>query len=84
MGNKDISSQPCKNDKLNPLAECFFGLPAKQYALLSSLVGIMLIEDLDLNQQNSLGNFFVSLGSTILTAAAQGQLIESNSNKNSG
>lgn len=52
-----------------------FSLPPKQYALLSSILGIQFVDKLDLDQQNSLGNFFVSLGSSLLAAAAQGQLI---------
>jgi len=60
----------------------FFSLPPKQYALLSALFGLLLIDGLDAAEQNSLGNFIVNVGSTILTAAAQSQLIESNDKKN--
>lgn len=69
-------------NKVNPLASCFFSLPPKQFSLLSSLFGILLIDNLDLNQQNSLGNFIVGVGQAILTAAAQGQLLQSNSSQN--
>lgn len=67
------------NNILNPLASCFFSLPPIQFSLLSTLVGILLIDNLDTNQQNSLGNFIVGVGQTILTAAAQGILLKSNS-----
>jgi len=60
----------------------FFSLPPKQYALLSALIGLALIDGLDADQQNSLGNFIVNVGSTMLTAAAQNQLIESGNKKN--
>ena len=87
MENNNTSSKDNKdsntNNKINPTAPCFFALPPKQFALLSSVIGVLLTEDLDLNQQNSLGNFLVSLGSTILASAAQGSLIQSRCNKNS-
>jgi len=54
-----------------------FSLPPAQLSLLSSLLGFLFIDGLDLDQQNALGNFIVGIGQTILTAAAQGQLIQS-------
>lgn len=76
-GCDNQNSSSCNdNNCTNSLAACFFSLPPKQFALLSSLVGILLIDNLDLNQQNSLGNFIVNVGQSILTAAAQGQFTE--------
>jgi len=67
---------------VNHFAECLFSLSPWQFSLLSSLIGILLIDNLDLDQQNSLGNFVVNIGQAILTAAAQGQVLQnSNSNK---
>lgn len=48
---------------------------------MSSLIGILLIDDLDLEQQNALSNFIVNVGQAILTAAAQGQMIKSNNSQ---
>lgn len=70
-----------ENSCVNPLAESFFSLQPKQFSILSSLLGILLIDNLDLNQQNSLGNFIVNIGQAILTAAAQGQYLQSSSSK---
>jgi hypothetical protein len=66
----------------NLLTNCFFSLPPKQFSLLSSLLGLLLIDNLDYDQQNSLGNFIVNVGQTILTSAAQGQLLQSNNSQN--
>ncbi|HOQ02194.1 MAG TPA: hypothetical protein PK604_15540 [Acetivibrio clariflavus] len=60
----------------------FFSLPPKQFALLSSLIGILLIDNLDLNQQNALGNFIVNVGQAILTSAAQAQTLQNNNSQN--
>lgn len=55
-----------------------FALTPAQMSLLSSMLGLLFIEGLDLDQQNSLGNFIVGIGTSILVAAAQGSLIEAN------
>jgi len=69
------------NDKNNFMIDsCLFSLPPKQFALLSSLLGIILIDDLNIDQKNAIGNFIVNIGQAILTAAAQEQLLQ---NKNS-
>ncbi len=74
-----LSSNLCDdNNNENTFLSCFFNLPPKQFSLLSSLIGIILIDNLDTNQQNSLGNFLINVGQAILTSAAQGQLIQSN------
>ena len=72
------------NDNIasNQLASCLFSLSPNQFSLLSSILGILLIENLDLNQQNSLGNFIINIGQAILTAAAQGQLLETENSQN--
>jgi hypothetical protein len=64
----------CEGDTFT---SCLFSLPPKQFVLLSSLIGVLLTENLDLNEQNSLGNFIVNVGQSILIAAAQGQSLKS-------
>ncbi len=53
----------------------FFSLDPLKFSLLSSLIGIFLIDSLDQNQQNSLGNFIVNVGQNLLTAA-QGETLQ--------
>ncbi len=55
------------------------------YNLIAVAIGIVLVDDLNANEQNSLGNWFMLLGQYLDTNAAQQQLIESrieNSNIN--
>lgn len=54
----------------------FFSLSPVKFSLLASLLGVLLIDNLDLNQQNSLGNFLENVGQNLLTAAAQGQTVQ--------
>ncbi|MGI6144444.1 MAG: hypothetical protein GX092_07020 [Clostridia bacterium] len=60
----------------------FFMLSPKQLTLLSTLLGLLLIDNLDIKQQNSLGNFIVNVGQAILVAAAQGEVLQSNNSGN--
>lgn len=80
--DKWVSDLCNDNNSESAFASCFFSLPPKQFALLSSLIGILIIDKLDINQQNSLGNFLINVGQVILTSAAQGQLIQSNNQQN--
>jgi len=49
----------------------FDSMQPDKFALLSALLGLLLTFNLDANEQNSIGNFIVSVGQTILTKAAQ-------------
>lgn len=80
MGKSSNNSNN-ENAASNKLAACLFSLPPNQFSLLSSILGILLIDDLDISQQNSIGNFIVGIGQTILTAAAQGQLLKNNNSQ---
>lgn len=66
----------------NPLKSFFFSMPPAQFSLVGTLLGLLLAEGLDLNQQNSLGNFLVSAGQAMLTEAAQGATLQSSTTQN--
>lgn len=63
------------------LESCLFSLPPKQFAIVSALFGVILSDDLDIDQKNALGNFLLNIGQTILTEAAQEQVLQSNDSK---
>lgn len=46
-------------------------VPPRQFSLLATLLGLLLTFDLDENEQNSFGNFLVSIGQAVLTNVAQ-------------
>lgn len=72
----------CNNKSKNCIKKsCFFNIPAKQFSLLSSIIGILLIDDLDINQQNALGNFSINIGQNITTSAAQETVLNSDDNQ---
>ncbi len=72
MINEDNSSETL--GLYNPLCG-LFSLTPKQFAILSTVIGIVFVDYLDIDMQNSLGNFIVNVGQALLTSAAQGQLI---------
>lgn len=48
-----------------------FELSPKEFTALSVLIGFCLMNGLDADRQNSLGNFFMGIGQILETAAAQ-------------
>jgi len=60
-------------------------MPEKEIILLSAATAILLIENLDADEQNTLGNFLMSVGQNIVLAANQkairGQIQENQKNK---
>lgn len=55
----------------------FFSQSPEQISILAAVLGIVISENLNLEEQNSLGNFIESVGQIILTFNAQQQLLES-------
>ncbi len=47
------------------------------FSFTAVLVGAILVGDLDVNEQNAIGNWFELVGQYVLTNASQQQLIES-------
>ena len=79
-------SNPLNNDKNSNKktcdSSCLLSLPPKQFAVLSTILGLALLDDLSIDQQSALGNFFLSVGQTILTASAQEQSLKSCNSQN--
>ena len=55
----------------------FNNIPPAQFTLLAYLFGVLVADNLNSNEQNSIGNFFEALGQSILTINAQQQLQQS-------
>ncbi len=76
--NIDETDDKISEDKTNTtykaLISCITTLPPKQFVLLSTLIGILLIDDIDPKEQIILGKFINNIGQTIITAAAQEQI----------
>lgn len=64
-------------------ASFLYSLSGNDLALLASAVGLLLSQNINSNQINSLGNFFEGVGQIMLVIGAQQQLRENNNNYNS-
>jgi hypothetical protein len=51
----------------------FDKIPPNQFSLLGAILGVLLTADMDADEQNSFGNFLVSVGQGLLTSVAQKQ-----------
>ena len=71
--NKDTENKESSNT-YKALISYITSLPPRQFVLLSSLIGILLIDNIDAKDQIILGKFINNIGQTILTAAAQEQI----------
>lgn len=61
-------------------ASFLYSLSGNDLALLASAVGLLLSQNINSNQINSLGNFFEGVGQIMLVIGAQQQLRENNNN----
>lgn len=52
-------------------------MPPKQFSVLATIFGLLLLDDLSIDQQSAIGNFLLSVGQTMLTASAQEQALQS-------
>lgn len=77
LGAEDDSDAVKENFSSNTyktIVSWIISLPPKQFILLSSLIGILLIDGIDAKEQIILGKFINNVGQTILTAATQEQI----------
>ncbi len=78
--DKSLNNKSCEN--ISRIESCLLSLPPNQFALLSTIFGLLLLDDLNIDQKNALGNFIVNIGQTLLTAAAQEQSLQNNNPQN--
>lgn len=78
------------NDFLNvdyqTFSDFLFSFTGNEFALVGSLIGYFIGQDLTADKQSSLGNFFELIGQVLLTISSQNQVIlnKYNNNDNDG
>ena len=45
-------------------------IPSEQITILSTLIGILLSKDLNIDEQNALGNILINIGQALVTIAS--------------
>ncbi len=63
------------NNDYKSLADYLFSLTGNEFAILSSVIGYLISQNLQIDQANSIGNFLEAVGQFILSKAAQDQVV---------
>lgn len=67
--NKDIND--FANINYQSFLEYFASLSGVEYIVITSILALLITENIDVTYQNSLGNFFMQLGQNIITITGQ-------------
>lgn len=63
-----------QREEIRNYADFLYGLSGNELGFLASAIGLLLSQNLDLYQLNSLGNFLEAVGQLMLSIGAQEQL----------
>ena len=70
------------NNDYDSLADYLFSFTGNEFAIFSSIIAFIISQNLSIDQVNSLGNFFESVGQFMLAKAAQDQVIYNRDRRN--
>ena len=59
------------NIDYSSLSDWVFSFTGNEFAAIGTIIGVVIASQLNLNQQNALGNFFELIGQTLLTIYSQ-------------
>lgn len=62
------------NNDYQSLADYLFSLTGNEFAILSSVIGYLISQNLKIDQVNSLGNFLEAVGQFMLSKSSQDQV----------
>ena len=63
------------------LSRYLFSFTGNEFGIIGSIAGYLICQNLDIDEQNSIGNFFELVGQMILAIAAQNQVKHNDSNQ---
>ena len=70
------------NNDYKSLADFLFSFTGNEFAIISSIIGFVISQNLDIDEVNSLGNFFENIGQFMLAKASQDQVIYNRNRRN--
>lgn len=70
------------NNDYKSLSDFLFSFTGNEFAIFASIIGFVISQNLDIDQVNSLGNFFECVGQFMLSKAAQDQVIDNRRQNN--
>ena len=78
----DSMNQFMNNDNKS-LSDYLFSFTGNEFAIISSIVGFVISQNLSIDEVNSLGNFLEAVGQFMLSKASQDQVIQNRKEKQS-
>lgn len=63
------------NNDYKGLADYLFSFNGNEFAIIASIIGYIISQNLSIDEVNSLGNFFECVGQFMLSKSAQDQVI---------
>lgn len=64
------------------LSRYLFNFSGNEFGIIGAVAGYLICQNLDIDEQNSIGNFFELIGQMILAIAAQNQVKNNDQNQN--
>ncbi len=71
------------NNDYKSLSDYLFSFTGNEFAIISSIVGFVISQNLSIDEVNSLGNFLEAVGQFMLSKASQDQVIQNRKKKQS-
>lgn len=71
------------NNDYKSLSDYLFSFTGNEFAIISSIVGFVISQNLSIDEVNSLGNFLEAVGQFMLSKASQDQVIQNRKEKQS-
>ena len=71
------------NNDYKSLTDYLFSFTGNEFAIISSIVGFVISQNLSIDEVNSLGNFLEAVGQFMLSKASQDQVIQNRKEKQS-
>ncbi len=79
--NNNQSFEDFLNIDYQSFSRYLFSFSGNEFGIVGALVGYLLCQKLDIDEQNSLGNFLELVGQMILAIAAQNQVKQNDNNQ---
>ncbi len=71
--NQQNQKEKCCSDKFSSI---LLSLTPEQFTAIAVLIGFLAADDLSVDEQNTLGNFLMTIGQIIVTIAGQKAILE--------
>lgn len=82
--NNNNSFDDFLNVDYKSFSDFLFSFTGNEFAVIGSLIGYFIGQNLNIDEQNSLGSLFELIGQVLLTISAQNQVIQNKTTNQTG